>query len=650
MKRLLCSAFFILIATLFTQAQKINNMQAGAKGMHPSFIEFSSTDAPLFRKGNVIVVKEDNLRTTLEPNTLFVQSEKDELGFEHYRYQQTFNGIPVEDAMYVMHVKGGKVISENGNWIKEFSPSASKTASISEATALSSAMQQINARIYKWQDADEEAFLKKESGDAAATFFPKAQLVYYAAGDLSPQNLRLAYKFDIYSKEPLSRQYIYIDARTGTVLGTKELIHTGDAEGKATTVFSAAQTIKTSLSNGVYTLRESSSRGKGIVTLNLQQKTNYSQAVDFTDADNNWNNVNAKKDQYATDAHWGAEKTYDFYFQNFKRNGIDGKGYAIKSYVHYSTNYFNAFWDGTRMTYGDGNSTDGFKPLTSLDICAHEITHGLTSFTACLNYSKESGALNEGFSDIFGTAVEWFARPSKKDWLIGSDFYVIRSMSNPNAYSQPDTYKGIYWYTGTGDNGGVHTNSGVLNYWFYLLSNGGSGTNDKGYKFNVSGISITKAQAIAYRTLTTYLVPTSVYTDARKYSIKAAQDLYGANSNEAAQTSKAWDAVGVTATTISGFTADTNTNTIMTGIASGIKVSKLYPNPTQGKLVIEYDDIKNTDRTIAIFDLSGNLIFNQHITSVKGNNRVEINLSSLVNGNYMLRVDNVQSGMFSVKH
>ena len=121
MKRLLCSAFFILIATLFTQAQKINNMQAGAKGMHPSFIEFSSTDAPLFRKGNVIVVKEDNLRTTLEPNTLFVQSEKDELGFEHYRYQQTFNGIPVEDAVYIMHVKDGKVISENGNWVKEFS-------------------------------------------------------------------------------------------------------------------------------------------------------------------------------------------------------------------------------------------------------------------------------------------------------------------------------------------------------------------------------------------------------------------------------------------------------------------------------------------------------------------------------------------------
>jgi hypothetical protein len=200
------------------------------------------------------------------------------------------------------------------------------------------------------------------------------------------------------------------------------------------------------------------------------------------------------------------------------------------------------------MTYGDGDAAHGKKPLTAIDVCGHEITHGLTSFTANLNYSNESGAMNEGFSDIFGTAIEFYGRPENADWIIGKDFYAIRSMSNPNAFSDPDTYKGTYWYTGTSDNGGVHTNSGVLNYWFYLLSMGGSGTNDKGTAFNVSGITINKAAAIAYKTLTEYLIPTSQYADARRLSIKAAETLYGVGSPEATQTTNAWIAVGVVET------------------------------------------------------------------------------------------------------
>ncbi len=167
----------------------------------------------------------------------------------------------------------------------------------------------------------------------------------------------------------------------------------------------------------------------------------------------------------------------------------------LKSYVHYSVNYFNAFWDGEKMTYGDGDASDNNQPLTALDVCGHEITHGLTTFTANLNYKNESGALNEGFSDIFGTSIEFFARPGQGDWLIGGDFYIIRDMSNPKAYSQPDTYKGKKWATGllaSLDNGGVHTNSGVLNFWFYLLSEGKNGTNDKKFVYSVSGIGMIK--------------------------------------------------------------------------------------------------------------------------------------------------------------
>lgn len=138
-------------------------------------------------------------------------------------------------------------------------------------------------------------------------------------------------------------------------------------------------------------------RGLGVHTYNMQKGTNYGAAVEFLDANNIWSNVNANKDQYAGDAHWGGEMTYDFY-QSMGRNSIDNAGYALNLYVHYNTNYVNAFWDGTRMTFGDGNATN--NPLTSLDITGHEISHGLDELTANLTYQDEPGALNESFSDI----------------------------------------------------------------------------------------------------------------------------------------------------------------------------------------------------------------------------------------------------------
>ena len=376
----------------------------------------------------------------------------------------------------------------------------------------------------------------------------------------------------------------------------------------------------------------------------MKKGTNYNRSVDFTDADNNWNNVNINLDQYATDAHWGAEKTYDFYKQNFNRNSIDNAGFTIKSYVHYSKNYFNAFWDGSRMTYGDGNATDNYKPLTAIDVCGHEITHGLTSFTANLTYSNESGALNEGFSDVFGTSIEWFGRPAQHDWLIGGDFYVIRSMSNPNAYSDPDTYKGNFWYFGTSDNGGVHTNSGVLNFWYYLLTASGSGTNDNGFVYNVSGIGITKAQAIAFRTLTNYLVPSSNYADTRFYSIKSAEDLYGIGSIEAVQTKNAWDAVGVGGgLSAAGRIANTDPAAARKQLFSiGISNNSIYPNPAKDQTTIRFTDAAGGRKSIELIDLNGRRVLSNSYMATKGSNSYQLNLpAKLAPGSYMVKVNGI---------
>jgi hypothetical protein len=186
-----------------------------------------------------------------------------------------------------------------------------------------------------------------------------------------------------------------------------------------------------------------------------------------------------------------------------------------------------------------------------LDVVGHEIAHGVTEHAANLVYQGEPGALNESFSDIFGAAVEFFAEGSKGDWLIGEDIYdgqgAMRSMENPNRFRDPDTYLGRYWIdTDVRDDfGGVHTNSGVQNHWFYLLSEGGAGMNDDQFTYEVEGIGWEDATSIAYRNLTLYLVPESRYKDAARYSIQSAEDLFGTDSPQVESTRAAWEAVGI---------------------------------------------------------------------------------------------------------
>ena len=370
-------------------------------------------------------------------------------------------------------------------------------------------------------------------------------------------NYRLAYRFDIYAHKPMSRQYVFVDAINGEVLFTLDRIMAENYEinantnATAATKYNGTRNIVTDSYNSTYRLRETT-RGLGIETYDMNMGTDYGLAVDFTNATTSWTGTNAAQDEVARDAHWGSEMTYDYFYNVHNRNSINGAGFKLISYIHadlegmgYSNNT-NAFWNGDYMTYGDGSSP--YTPLTTLDICGHEIAHGLTNFTANLNYSYESGALNEGFSDIFGTSIEFYASPPLQtgNWTIGEDIgSVFRSMSNPNSEGQPDTYQGTNWYTGSSDNGGVHTNSGVFNFWFYLLCQGGSGTNDNGNAYNVTGLTMTKAEKIAFRTLTVYLTPSSDYASARIASLQACADIYGGCSAETISTINAWYAVGV---------------------------------------------------------------------------------------------------------
>jgi Zn-dependent metalloprotease len=479
----------------------------------------------------------------------FSNVQKDQSGDMHYRYIQTYDNVPVQGTTLIVHSRNGKIYSFNGKIISSLT--ISNSFLLSESQALNYALSYVNADTYKWEIPAAEAMLKSTTGNQSATYYPTGTPYYISDNGY----YKLVYRFDVYASAPLKRSYVFVDAQDGKILLDINRICTSDVPGTAVTKYSGTQTIITDeVTSSSFRLREAG-RGNGIETYNLQTGTDYASTVDFTDEDNNWNNVNAAQDEVATDAHFGAEMTYDYYLNTFNRNSIDDNGFKLISYVHYDVQYVNAFWDGQEMTYGDGDDT--YTPLTTLDICGHEITHGLDEKTANLTYANESGALNEGYSDIFGTCIEWYARPSNANWTMGEDIGTpFRDMSDPNAYGQPDTYLGTNW----DPNQEVHQNAGVLAYWFYLTSQGGSGTNDNGDAYSITGITMDSAAAVAFRTLTFYLTSEATYADARFYSILSAMDLFGACTPEVETVTNAWYAVGVgdvyNPTVTSSFTAN----------------------------------------------------------------------------------------------
>lgn len=506
---------------------------------------------------NAFLKKQFNCKKEVE----FIEDAKSivlDKQLESKKYQQFYKGIKVEFGIQNSVSENENLKTINGKYVEiqniEIKPK------LTEREALNFALKAVGAKEYMWEKKENEEFLKKEQNDNSATFYPNAEIVIIEK-DLFGEKPTptLAFKFNIYASSPLSRDYIYIDANNGEVILKDPIIK--HIQGSGTTRYSGQRTFETQQSGTQYKLRDYS-RGNGIETYNMNRTANYAGATDFIDNDNNWTSSeynNANKDNAALDAHWGTGKTYDYFLIKHNRNSYNNSGAVLKNYVHanliamgYPSND-NAFWDGQRMTYGDGTSS--FDALTSIDVVGHEIGHGVCSNTANLIYSKESGAINEGLSDIWGAMIEYYADPTKQTYLIGEEIKLgggaLRSMSNPNTYGQPKTYGGTYWYdqnctpSNLNDYCGVHRNSGVLNHWFYILSEGKTGTNDIGNAYNVVGIGKDKSAKIVYRAESVYFTATTNYLLAKDLTIQAANDLYGVNSVESATVCQSWYAVGV---------------------------------------------------------------------------------------------------------
>ncbi len=463
-----------------------------------------------------------------------VKVKYDELGYKHVKVQQVVNNIPVYGSELIVHFdNNGDLYFESGNFSEKARGFKGKAHFVKVKEAIETAKADVEFKP-EVLEVGEEAL--------QADSFEAELYLYEVNGEFTPVYL---VKVNWLHADSFGNWRVFVDAYTGKVVDKYNAIaYKGkpggggggtsgtNATATGTGVLGDTKTFNTYLSGSTYYLQDMTRTGMaGIFTYDAGQRTRLPGTL-MTDSDTTWN---ASTQKAAVDAHYYSAATYDFLKTVLGRNSIDNKGMAIKSTVHYNRNYVNAFWNGTQMVYGDGDNVNSVALSGALDVVAHEIAHGVTDFESNLEYRNQSGALNEAFSDIIGTAVEFAVQPSKADWLIGEDVWTpgtegdaLRSMQDPTLYGDPG-HMSQYVNT-TQDNGGVHTNSGIPNKAAYLIG---------------SQIGTEKMAKIFYRANDLYWTLTTNFSQARATTLRAAADLYGTNSVEYNAVVAGFDGVGI---------------------------------------------------------------------------------------------------------
>ncbi|MDI3417267.1 M4 family metallopeptidase [Streptomyces luteolus] len=456
---------------------------------------------------------------------------QDRDGTTHTRYERTYDGLPV--------LGGDLVVSKS---------EAGRTEAVAKASRAELSGVGTRAEVTAKAAERQAVGIAKADGSTRTEASPR-KVVWMGHGGAPV----LAYETVVggLQKDGTPNElHVVTDARTGKKLFERQAVHNGTGN----TQYSGQVTLGTAQSGSGYTLSDTN-RGNHR-TYNLNRGTS-GQGTLFSGADDVWGDGNPSSPETAgADAHYGAALTWDYYKNVHGRSGIRGDGVGAYSRVHYGNNYVNAFWQDSCfcMTYGDGDGNA--KPLTSIDVAAHEMTHGVTSNTAGLIYSGESGGLNEATSDIFAAAVEFHAGNAQDvgDYLVGEKID-IRGDGTPLRYMDRPSRDGASkdaWYAGIG-NIDVHYSSGPANHWFYLLSEGSGKKTVNGVAYDsptsdglpVTGIGREKAALIWYKALTTKFNSRTDYAGARAGTEAVAAELYGASSAEYKAVQDAWAGVNV---------------------------------------------------------------------------------------------------------
>jgi Zn-dependent metalloprotease len=469
-------------------------------------------------------------------------------GTQHVRYDRLYGQLPVLGGDFVLH------LAPDGT-LRSTSRATTRQITLPRTTPVLPAA--------KAADLAANSLRAAHLGEVLRKLTSRPELVVDALHGAPKLAWRTqAAAFDAQGN-PVART-VLTDATTGTQLDAWDTLHTAAGDGRSlyggtvpleTTASGSSYSLKDPLRGGTYTGDAANRTDLCLVALCVGRAP----STVFTDADNHWGDgTTADRSSAAVDAQYGTAVTWDYFAQKHGRKGIANDGKGSYNRVHYGNKYNNAFWDDSCfcMTYGDGDGTT-FGPLVSLDVAGHEMSHGVTSKTAALTYSGESGGLNEATSDIFGTLVEFHAANAKDpgDYLIGEKIVrpgfgkaALRWMDRPSR----DGKSADCWSptTATLD---VHYSSGVGNHFAYLLAEGSAPKTLNGVTYDsptcngstVTGIGRTALGAIWYRALTVYMTSSTNYAGARTATLNAARDLYGAGSREYAAVGAAWSAVNV---------------------------------------------------------------------------------------------------------
>jgi bacillolysin len=473
----------------------------------------------------------------------------------HERLDQYHQGVRVYGADITRQTDRGVTVSVFGNLYSDINISVDPDLTASDAAAI----------------------VKRESGvDLGPEKMPQLLILP------SDNQYRLVYHASAYTMSG-GTEY-FIDAHDGSVVLTLDAArHQNSAVGVGTGVLGDSKKLSVSAVTGGFqandllrppTLRTYDMKGDLNRTIDILNGVQSLLASDrATDSDNTWT------DRADVDAHAHAGYVYDYYYKRFNRHGLDNNNFQILSIVHPASRqasvaqinaaldfYVNAFYLGGFsgvMVYGEGlpdNLIFGGQHWDylagALDVVGHELTHGVTEFTSNLIYQNESGALNESFSDMMGTSIEFFYQPAgtgplKADYLIGEDVITpggLRSMANPVAFGQPDHYSRRFIAsppTAQNDYGGVHINSGIGNQAFYLAIEGGTNRTSGLAVQGVGAANRDQIEKTMYRAFTLLIPSNATYSVARTATIQAATDLYGASSAAVRAITQAWTAVGV---------------------------------------------------------------------------------------------------------
>ncbi len=510
----------------------------------------------------------------------------DERKTAHTHFQQYVGGVPVWEGEAIVHLKADGALSVitddlKPNIVSPGEPALSEKDAVVMAESIYGASE-VQPVVDKW-------IFRGEDRD---------HLVY---------RVRLVM---VEGSDDPTAPVVFIDAQTGEKVFEYNDLKTGTGNS----LYSGTVSVSTIRSGSTYYLEDTTRR---MGTFNMNSTGNESTGSGgtmyrFTDTDDAWNSTAQRA---AVDAHYGAAMTFDYYKNVHNRNGIDGNygpgtvtsatgGVSlVASRVHFGSSgaYNNAFWFNNQMSYGDGDGYN-FSPLTTLDICGHEMTHGVTERTANLTYSREPGALNESWSDAMGAMVELYARggsPTADTWKIGEQAYTpsngtgdaLRYMDDPTRVGDPDHYSERL-YPGScspsqyNDQCGVHTNSSIPNKVFYLVVAGGTHPQ--------SGVTVTGAGATAggkiwYLALTEYMTSGTTFSGARTATLNAASELYGSSSSQYNTIATAWCAVGVGSCP----TGPTPTPTA-TPTATPTPTPTATPTPPGGSQLISNGGFENT--------------------------------------------------------